>query len=345
MKKTLSFIAVIFISFFAFLIILRPEICLKSTLSGILICGNVIIPSIYPFTFCVLFIKSSGALKLLKPFDFITKFLFHLSFYEFSLFLLSLLGGYPTGAKLLSGANIENKKLNLMLSFCINASPAFVILAVGKGVFKSAFIGWVLYLSHILSSLIIALCLGRFIKKENGFKMPKSVGAVNNFVQSAADSADTVIKICGLVILFSAVYGYIEMLSLYIKPLKYLGLLCEVTTSVFKTDRILLSAFLLSFGGFGIWCQIFAILKHKKINYLLFAAFRVLQGILSASLTFLLLKAFKITVFTLSNNINFNISAFINGPSVAISLIIMGIVLIISLYNKKYAGNLIEEMV
>jgi hypothetical protein len=53
----------------------------------------------------------------------------------------------------------------------------------------------------------------------------------------------------------------------------------------------------------------------------------------------------KFSVNTLSNNIRFDYELFVNGPAVAFSLIITGIVLIISLYNKKYAGNLINDIV
>lgn len=345
MKKALNLLSVIFVSAFAFLIILRPEISLKSALSGVVLCGNVIIPSLFPFTFCVMFINKSGILKFLKPLNPITQFLFHLNYYEFSLFLLSLIGGYPLGAKLLNQSETENEKTKIMINYCINAGPAFVVLAVGKGVFKSVLIGWVLFLSHILASLIIALFLGRFLKQSKKITAPKRIGAVDNFVLSAADAADTIIKICSLVILFSVICGYIEMLSVSFKPLSFLGLLCEVTTAVFKTDNVIIAAFLLGFSGFSIWCQVFSLLKGIKINYLLFIAFRFIHGILSGGLTLLLLKLFKISVSTLSNNVRFDISVFINGPVVAFSLIIMGVVLIISLYNKKFAGNLCQDIV
>ena len=345
MKKALNLLSVVLVSGFAFLIILRPEISLKSAVLGVLICGNVIIPSLFPFTFCVLFIKSSSLMRSLKILNPITQKVFHLNFYEFTLFLLSLIGGYPLGAKLLSQSKASEKKQKIMINYCINAGPAFIVLAIGKGIFKSAALGWILFFSHIFSSTIIALILGRFIKIENIIPTIKPLNAVNNFVTSAADAAETVIKICGLVILFSCIGGYTEMLSLYIKPLKYLSLLLEVTNAVFKTDNIIAVSFLLGFSGVSIWCQVFSLLKNIKINYLSFIAFRILHGGLSGGITLMLLKIFKISRSTLSNGVEFNFKAFINGPTVAFSLIIMGFVLIISLYNKKYAGNPIEDIV
>ncbi|MBO5211491.1 MAG: hypothetical protein J6B80_06135 [Clostridia bacterium] len=344
MKKLISLLCLIFISSFCFLIILKPEICINSAISGVLICGNIIIPSIYPFTFGVLFINNSGVLGLLKPLNKVTNKLFGLNYYEFAIFLLSLIGGYPLGAKLLSEK--PSPKNDIMINFCINAGPAFIILAVGKGVFKSSALGWVLYTSHIMASLLIMLFLSGKTKKYNtNFINKKPLGCVENFTQSASDAANTVIKICGLVILFSTITAYLKMLFKNIKPLYFITLLCEVTNAVFTTKNILLISFLLGFAGLSIWAQVFSLLKYTKINYLRFVFFRILHGCFSAFITLVLLNSLKLSVSTLSNNINFNYKLFINGPTVAFSLIIMGIVLIISLYNKKFAGNIIEDIV
>ncbi len=343
MKKLITCVALIFVSVFAFLIILKPNICIKAALTGILLCGNVIIPSIYPFTFCVLFINRSNAANILKPLEPIIKRLFGLNYYEFSIFLLSLIGGYPLGARLLNESKSHNAAT--MINYCINAGPAFIILAVGKGVFKNVTVGWVLFLSHILSSILIAL----FLHKKAVYEPPQhkkvSLNIVENFVTSASNAADTVIKICALVILFSCIGGYIEHFSTYLSPLSYLGLLCEVTNAVFKCNNALVVSFLLGFSGFSIWAQIFSLIKGIKINYIKFIFFRLLHGALSSLLTLIALKVLKISASTLSNNISFNYKMFISTPVVALSLIIMGIVLIISLSDKKYAGNLLEDIV
>lgn len=344
MKKLINLLSLIFISTFCFLIILKPEVCIKSVISGLLICGNVIIPSIYPFTFGVLFINNTGALKLLKPLNNITVKFFGLSHYEFAIFLLSLIGGYPLGAKLLSQKT--SQKNNLMVNYCINAGPAFIIIAVGKGVFKSTTIGWVLYLSHIFSSMLIMIIFSNKAKKEKThFENIKPSSAVENFTKSAADAANTVIKICGLVILFSCITAYLKTFIKNIKPLYFITLLFEVTNAVFETENIIIISFLLGFAGFSIWAQVFSLLKSSKINYLKFILFRILHGAFSSLFTLAFLKAFKLSINTISNNVKFGYKLFANGKAVAFSLIITGIVLIISLYDKKYAGNLIEDIV
>lgn len=344
MKKIISVLSLIFMSFFCFLIILKPEICIKSVISGLMLCGNVIIPSIYPFTFGILFINNSGVLKFLKPLNNVTVNLFGLSYYEFAIFLLSLIGGYPLGAKLLSQK--PSHKNSLMINYCINAGPAFIILAVGKGIFKNLTIGWVLYLAHIFSSIILMLILTPKAKKQAiYYENLRPISPVENFTQSSADAANTVIKICGLVILFSCITAYLKIFIKKIKPLYFITLLFEVTNAVFETKNIIIISFLLGFAGLSIWAQVFALLKKSKINFLSFVLFRTLHGGFSAVITLALLKTFNLNINTLSNNVMFDYELFINGKAVAFSLIITGIVLIISLHNKKYAGNLIEDIV
>lgn len=341
MKKFINISALIIIISFAFLMLSNPEICLKSTVTGVLLCGNVIIPSIYPFSFCVFFLNNSGILEKLRPVNPITTRFFGLNYREFTIFLISLIGGYPIGAKILSNEKIE--KTDIMINYCINAGPAFIILSIGKGIFKSEALGWILFSSHILSSFIIMIFLRPFsIKQVQKPRTKKPMSAVDNFVLSASDAAETIIKICGLVILFSCLNGYINNLP---HIFSYLSRLCEVTNAVFLTKNIYLISFLLGFSGFSIWAQVFSLTKNVKINYMRFVFFRLFHGGLSSLLTFTLLKIFKITIPTLSNGVSFNPKSFINGPAVAVSLIIMGIILIISLYNKKYAGNLIEDIV
>ncbi len=325
MKKLINILSLSFISTLCFLIILKPEICINSSLSGLIICGNVIIPSIYPFTFGVLFINNSGVLRLFKPLNNITVKLFGLSYYEFAIFLLSLIGGYPLGAKLLSEK--PSQKNNLMINYCINAGPAFIIIAVGKGVFKSLTIGWVLYFSHIFSSMLIMLILSKNAKKHKiNLNNVKQTPLVENFTQSAADAANTVIKICGLVILFSCITAYLKSFIKNIKPLYFITLLFEVTNAVFEAENILIVSFLLGFAGLSIWAQVFSLLKGSKINYLRFVLFRIIHGVFSALTTLTLLKAIKLSVNTLSNNVRFDYKLFVNGTAVAFSLIITCIV-------------------
>mgnify|MGYP006992100652 CR=1 FL=1 len=120
-KRLKTIVFLVSIISFAVLIILNPEICKTGAFAGILICGRIIIPTLFPFTMCVLFIMKSGLTKKLCLLTPITRNFFGLSGENFSLFALSLIGGYPVGARLIKEAHhnghITAKEGGIMLSF------------------------------------------------------------------------------------------------------------------------------------------------------------------------------------------------------------------------------------
>ena len=341
MKKVYSLVTAIIIFILLILILYNPKICLNSAVYGLVLCGRVIIPSLYPFTFCILFILKSGTLNYLRFLNKLTIKTLKLSSSMFAIFILSLIGGYPLGAKMLNDSQISNKNAQVMLNYCINAGPAFVILTVGNQIFSSNKIGVLLFISHILPSFLMAFLYRNKIEIELVNNQNKTINIINNFVTSASDSASSVISICGFVILFSVICSYVNSFE-FLAPL---SLVLEITNAINQTRNIYIISFLLGFGGVCVWCQIFSLFKGQKINFLSFFINRVLHGGISTIIIFILIKVFKISVSTLSNGKIFTSSPFFQGQSIGISLIITGILLIISLSNKNFAGNLLKDVV
>ena len=345
----LRFFPVLIVLLLLLLLMLNPKPCREGTVSGLLLCGRVIIPSLFPFTFCVLFIMKSGILEKIRFLKPVTEKIFGLSHFLFSLVIMSFLGGYPVGAKLLNNC-VEEKRLEphaagMMLNFCINAGPGFVIAAVGSGILGSQILGVILLLSHISASLILWIISSFFIKDTKKENLKNSnLNPAENFVLSVSESASSVMSICSFVILFSAVNSYIEFFSKKYTFLKFSVFLTEITNAVTKTNNIYIISFLLGFGGLCVWCQITALGRNIKIRPFNFVLFRILHGALSVLVTYLILKIFNITVPTLSNGRNFNFNLLYSSPSVAISLLIMCIIFIISISSKKIAGKIIEDM-
>ncbi len=333
MKKFFLPLTVLGVSIFGFMIIKNPEICTNSTISGILICGRVIIPSLFPFTFCVLFILKSGILKTLK----ITE--------SVSVFLLSLIGGYPLGAKMIKESNIDEKEKPKMLNFCVNAGPAFIILAVGNGIYESRKIGVLLFFAHVLPSFILGLIFRKSFNETQ--KAPKNLtpDLIDNFTECAALSSATIISICSYVILFSVIMGYINQYDEFSPILKALSLILEVTNGLYKTHNIYLSSALLGFGGLCVWCQVFSLSKGIKINLPLFILCRIFHALSSVFLVFVFVRVFGISIPVLSNTSTLTTLPFQSTAAVGISLILMGIVFIISIQNKNFAGNILEDMI
>ncbi|MBQ4119831.1 MAG: hypothetical protein IJD45_05525 [Clostridia bacterium] len=340
MKKIIYFLSATFILMFAVLILKNPNPCIKATSYSINLCARVLIPSLFPFTFCVLFILNTNILNKLNFFDRLLKKLFGMDSYLFSVFFLSLIGGYPLGAKLINDSQIDKKTAEAMLNYCVNAGPAFIITAVGNGIFNSHKIGVILFVCHILPPFILAFLFRKKLSA-NKCRCKNSISIADNFVMSATSSAAALINICTFVLLFSVITAYFQSFAL----LKPITLLLEVTNSISHTNNILLISALLGFGGISIWCQVYSLSQKAKPAFLTFPLCRIFHAFSSATFTYIAIKLFGVTMTTLSNGKEFGFTAFTNSTPVGFSLIILCILFMISLNQKNYTGNMLEDIV
>lgn len=341
MGKFIKIIFSILIVSFASFMLINPETAKNGAATGLLICFNIIIPTLFPFTFCILFITNTIGTERSVISSHITRYLFGLDLDEFIIFLLSLIGGYPIGAKLIEkrfySSKTDQEKPSILLCYCVNAGPAFIVAAVGMGILNSKTLGWLLLSSHIISSVIIALILRPFSVKYTVKKRTTKSGVSfsENFLNSAADAASATFSVCIFIVLFGGFNSFIEYISSYLPFLKHISPLLEVTSAVANSKNIYHIAFLLGFSGVCVWCQILGILKKFKLNLCCFITARVIHGILSIIITYLLLKIFKITIPTFSNSVSFNYSLGKGSASLTFSLIVMGILFIVSTFNTN----------
>ncbi len=118
-------------------ILLFPNDVRNGASSGISYCLYTLVPSLFPFMVLSSFIIHSGISKfigkLLQP---VIQFLFYLPGSAGSVIIMSMIGGYPVGARgcmsLLEQGAITQKQAQRMLYFCVNAGPAFIISVVGS---------------------------------------------------------------------------------------------------------------------------------------------------------------------------------------------------------------------
>lgn len=136
--------------------------------SGVSVCGDVVIPSLFPFMILAEFIALSGATDTLsKPLSPFTKFIFGLPKAAAAPILLSFVSGYPVGAslakRLYDSGKISHRDAEKMLTFTVNSSPAMLIFAVGIGMLGSKEYGYLLLFVHILASVLNGVLFSRII--------------------------------------------------------------------------------------------------------------------------------------------------------------------------------------
>ncbi len=351
-KKEFKFIIVILAVLFMALFIVYSEICKIGVERGLMICSNVVVPSLFPFLVCVIMIINLNYnFNNKKMFKFVFC-LFGQNCELFIVMLLSMIGGYPIGSKLINEMYKQNKitknTANLMQMYCVNAGPAFVISAVGSGILNSKKIGIILFVSHIFSSIFLALIVSNKMKKSEIKYKNTNLNSVNIsdvFIKSVSDAAQNVITICSYVVLFSAINSYLIYFFDDIPIFKYLCYFTEVTTSITSVKNIYTISFLLGFSGISIWLQIISLSKDVKIDLKLFILGRILHGSISALITFILIKILKISNDAYCNNTFSKKSIVYDDISVSISLAVMIIVLLIFIYSKNNSRKIIDDMI
>lgn len=180
----------------ACVLLIFPAAAAAGARNGIDYCLQILVPSLYPFMVLSVFVVKSGLSEKIgrlaqRPFRALLK----LPGNTAATILMSMIGGYPTGARsiaaLYEAGSITESQASRMLCFCVNSGPAFVISAVGAGFLRCPQAGWILFASQISASMLLSLVSGITAKKES---LPKYVPkkrparALNALIASAADA-------------------------------------------------------------------------------------------------------------------------------------------------------------
>lgn len=289
------------------IIISSPKKFTDGTISGLKLFVFSVLPGLFPFMLLTKLLTELGVMfKFCGKLNNTSYKLFGTPGISIYAFLMSILSGYPIGAKII--ADLYDKQLiteedaKRMSIYCTTSGPIFVIGTVGTLMFESYLFGIILYSSHILSSFLLGILFNLFkknkleLKKTNDVKFIKNknivassvsetinslfiVGAYITIFFLIAELLDFFKVFDALILTLSPVFSFLHISPAYIKGLCY-GLL-EVTRGV-KTlsifsDRIalVLASGILSFSGFSIIFQSMAFLKKAKIKtqYFIFAKF------------------------------------------------------------------------
>ena len=123
-------------------LMLYPQPSMEAAKSGLALCYNVIIPSLFPFFVLSSLVVELGLAGYLgRLLEGLMRPLFHVSGACASAFALGFIGGYPVGAKtaisLYENGMCTKTEAERLLAFCNNSNPVFLISVLGVGVFGS----------------------------------------------------------------------------------------------------------------------------------------------------------------------------------------------------------------
>lgn len=315
MKKIFKLIIIALVLTCIVFILLKPERYTKSALEGIKLWAIVVVPSLLPFFFFTSLLSSLGLTSYIsklmeKPF----RFLFRTSGAGAYAFLMSILSGYPVGARIIADLRqnkiITEGEATRLCTLCSTSGPAFIVSSVGIGMFASKKIATALLLSHLLSAILCGLAF-RFVGTQPTYKKQfispsKSENALYDSVYSSVLS---VALVGGFICVFNLVLNLAQDLTL-LKPLalplaKLVGNdvanafiygLIECTSGCKALSLCNLSTYspafasaLISFGGLSVWAQSIIFLTKANANVKVFCLSKILQAVFSFLLCLLFL--------------------------------------------------------
>lgn len=224
-----------------------------------------------------------------------------------------------------------------LLSFTNNSGPLFVIGTVGILMFKNTTIGILLFITHLLSSISVGMVFRFWKKNKNSdnFKQnlshtittKKNVSLYNLgevLAESITSATSTILLIGGFIVLFSSIIsilkssGVLSNCVLFITPifnllnidtsfcLPLISGFIEITNGIASISNIackklsiniILSAFLLGFGGISVLLQVLSITSKTDLSIKPYIIGKILHGILASFYTYIFINIFPFLNF------------------------------------------------
>ncbi|MBQ7602601.1 MAG: hypothetical protein IJU58_00440 [Clostridia bacterium] len=220
-------------------IIIKPSIYMQATYKGIMVWATCVLPALFPFFFlttllCELNVVDKLALVTKKP----LQKLFNVSSKASIVYLMSLISGYPVGAKLISelyeNHQITKTECLRMHAFCSTSGPIFIVGTVGSSMFANSNVGLIILCVHLLGSALNGILYRKVgLNKQN----------IQNTIYNPNQKIDNLLgkTIYQSVISVLIVGGYIALAFLFCEFLvdsKILNLLCIPLNKLFNICNI-----------------------------------------------------------------------------------------------------------
>ncbi len=302
--------------------------------NALLLWIQAVVPALLPFFIGASLLDKSGAADFLAVlFSGFTRRIFRCSGYASYSFILSMLSGYPMGAKLISQFVLEGKmdrsEAARAAAFCSTSGPLFMLGTLGALMLGNVNAGIVIAISHYTGAFMNGIIFNL------GYKMPEIpdkrkalVRALEAYKkrssespafgtalsESIRDGMSAMFLICGTIMVFAvlaealSVSGVLSWLSklLFFMPdqlaqASLWGVVEMATGSRILADIqvslpviVSVMSFIVSFGGLSVHAQTLAFLSGAGISRKKYLLAKLLQGVFAAVVSALLCLCFPL---------------------------------------------------
>ena len=305
MKRIINIFTLFIVLLFIFFLISKNKVVLESTTFSISLWKDTLFPNLFPF-----FILSKILIEydLIKPINkvlsiFFTK-LFKLPKDYSYILLISLISGYPSGAKYIN--DLLDKKLisidnaNRLLTFTNYANPLFILGFISTLLNKK--LAFLIFISHIVSGLItgIILNMNKPIEDNINIIKKKDYPKIGNILKdSIIDSINTLLLLLGIITIFLLISNFLKITfnlnnNLYLLISSILemsnGIINTNLTNISLNLKTILITGIISFSGLSIHVQVLGILSNYKIKYKYFLLSRIIHSLIAVILVYILIR-------------------------------------------------------
>lgn len=247
---------------------------LEGARSGLELCIQTVIPSLFPFFLLSMQLTNSHWQTNFCSMQFLCK-VFRIPKTAEAVLIPAFLGGYPVGAKCVADLyqrnQISQKEAQRLLTFCSNAGPAFLFGMV-SGFFPEQKMVWLLWLIHILSAALTSATVPAE-KTEHNIPQPEKTAGKPSIIWSAAKA---MCLVCCWVIVFRIIITFLNGWFLWMLP-KWLQTLimgsleltngcCELSQITDVNMRFILCSCILAFGGISVLFQTASVTQGLPIR-------------------------------------------------------------------------------
>ena len=301
MKRKYHYLLVFIIIMFSYLgIFCFPKVMINSSINALLIFREKLFPSIFPFfVLSFLFINMGYPLILNKYFKNITRKIFHLSENTSFILLMSIISGFPSGAKYIvkdySNNYITKEEGNQLLLFTHFANPLFVLGTCGI-LLNSKRLAYKILICQLFANIILGILVRT---KEITISPKKEVvstttpSLISILPDAINEAMEVLIFMLGSItifqfftncfLLFTNETVFFKTIFTGIMDLTS-GINLVPTLSISIELKALLMLIFITFGSLSVHLQVINAIKNTNLSYTNFFIGRILESIIAVIL-------------------------------------------------------------
>lgn len=256
------------------ILILDSKTALYGASEGIELCIRTVIPTMLPFFVLSLLLTGSlsgSNIPLLRPIGRLCA----IPKGAEVLFLVGILGGYPTGAQAVAHAyetgQLERSTARRLLGFCSNAGPAFLFGIVANRFCRMRY-AWILWAIHIAGAIVAGAVLPGRQADRAEIRTAKSL----TLQQALRKSVNILAEVCGWIVLCRVIIAFCQRWFLWLFPqwaqLLFAGMIelangCWALGTIPNEGvRFVMASVLLSMGGLCVLLQTKSVVKSLGLG-------------------------------------------------------------------------------